>query len=328
MLSDRTYMTNREHILLILAAMPEPLLREIIGGSVQRRKFVDRSFRLLLESYERGFRAADKAGFRPSKYMLEYTDSHGRPPTVAEAHDILDLMQKYLNDWQYAVEIDQVDLVDVDQRIEYISGHRKRATADGTGTILSFVNQSRDWLFRYNANRFSQEYMPQPFRLAGYTGYPHNPGQDQQRTDTTSLLDSIAARSFNAKWRMRLQCIFHCFAPGQAADIELLLASAASTPPGYSWRPAGTSLNSANSIDRDVYAFFEEGEWKKGVIIQRTKAEEQLLLERERRVAEMKARKQELERQLKQEDLEILRLKVAELKVRIKIQDEIIGPFA
>lgn len=79
-----------------------------------RRQYVDKYFYRILAYDSRLIKTSVQAGKskvdrRPCVYMFEFVDRYGQSPTVKEMREILDMMKQYLEDDDYACEVDHID---------------------------------------------------------------------------------------------------------------------------------------------------------------------------------------------------------------------------
>lgn len=83
------------------ATMDPLLLAEIKAGNVQRRRYMDRDFRLMMcKMYSE--RLTDDQGKRPAHYLFEFTDECGLPPLKVDAKQLLVYAGQYLVDQNFA----------------------------------------------------------------------------------------------------------------------------------------------------------------------------------------------------------------------------------
>lgn len=139
--------TFRCHCLSILASVDKELYEALLCGNLQRRKYVSRDLRVALDRYQIGYKNVN--GKRPAHYIFEFVNKLGYTPTVGQARDLLDQMERYADHWQYAWEIDRFDDVpDVGQQ-EYSQGYRKYLKGFDQAprnVLMNFLRTSRKWL--------------------------------------------------------------------------------------------------------------------------------------------------------------------------------------
>lgn len=127
---------------------------------------MDAKFRSTLDSYQFGYLTTDK-NIRPCHYVFEFTDEYGQPPTVAEARQILDLMEQYDGDYEFAMEIDEASRA---EKPNYRAGFRKHFKGHKGQPrkvlLQHFLPRARGYLDRHTGDE-EEELMAQPFREVG-----------------------------------------------------------------------------------------------------------------------------------------------------------------
>lgn len=285
------------------AAMDPTLLSEIVGGNVQRRRYLNRNFRLMMDDLRN--QDTDINGKRPCIYLFEFTDEFGLPPTKDEAKELLRFARKYITDWDFAWKTDQQfdPLAALDWARYRDEDYNKitQGSVERKRIVLDFIDRSEEYLQKYGL-----EYMLQAWREVGYA---HDVEMRlSQHMDWSSsnylmiLMESISFAYFGRKWCNRAEMIFSCFDRRHAPIMEVVFTAISGAKidsgHGMSHHPAGKSTRSnlyprgvetwekweAAAVDNVVENVAIESEkikrWREGVAEGQANAERQELLNR------------------------------------------------
>lgn len=321
----------RPSLFKAFASMDSRLLSELKSGNVQRRKYIDRNFRLMLYSLFIE-QLTDEKGKRPAQYLFEFTDQYGRPPTNVEGNRLLQFARRYLTDQQFAYEVDlQSDPDVVLKRAAYSSGWNR--VTDGEqqrqNIVLEFIRLSQEYLDDWGVDK-----MLQAWRELGYT---HDTdariiahGNQRSTNYLMVLMESISSKCCNGTWTNRGHLIYNCISrlDGEWMEVALSAISGANMSSGHgmSHYPAGRS-NASAWYPRYISVWDHWEASALPMIRQNVTAEHvQLLREEKDRQAlrgEVELEKLSVKSAKMTAEAELLRLEVAMARLHVAVRTEV-----
>lgn len=252
------YEDARATILLAFASMDRRLLKEMVMGNLQRRRYLDRDFRLMTDRL-RDTQATDSNGKRPSIYDFSFTDEFGRQPTKARANEFLDHLRQYHQDQQFAYDTDLAfDASVALDHARYFGPEQYNRATQGSKRrreiVADFIELSQEYLDDWGVH-----VMLQAWREVGYAHDAEQRLTEHQNWQSSNylmvLMELVSFKYFGGEWRNRGERVFDCFERNHARIMEVVFTAITgakiSSGHGMSHHPAGISVASTY-YQRDV----------------------------------------------------------------------------